>query len=220
MGRDGAAPGLTPSNAHRARALAPVGAVAHIPLPSLRRSRSMKPTRVLVLALALCALPLLAAEDVGAPPAVGAPAPDFRLQDQTGRWRTLHDYAGQWVVLYFYPKDGTPGCTKQVCKFRDEIVRVRAAGAEVLGVSVDDVASHEKFAKEHQVPFPLLADPDKATAKAYGVLTSKFGFTLARRDTFVIDPQGKIAKHYQDVDPEKNVEQVIQDLASLKAEAS
>ena len=171
----------------------------------------------LLLALGIALTPLsLAASDAAAPPAVGTPAPDFRLQDQDGKWHTLDEYAGRWVVLYFYPKDGTPGCTKQVCKYRDEIARVRAAGAEVLGVSVDDVASHEKFAKEHDVPFPLLADSDKSTAKAYGVLTSKFGFTFARRDTFVIDPHGKVAKFYQDVDPEKNVEQVLQDLTRLK----
>ena len=173
--------------------------------------------RLLAFACAFGALPLFAAEETPAPPSVGTTAPDFRLQDQNGKWHTLDEYAGKWVVLYFYPKDGTPGCTKEVCKYRDEIEKVRAAGAEVLGVSVDDVASHEKFAKEHNVPFPLLADSDNSTAKAYGVLTSKFGFTFARRDTFVIDPQGKVAKYYQDVDPEKNVEQVIQDLSSLKA---
>jgi peroxiredoxin Q/BCP len=172
--------------------------------------------RLFVFACAFTALPLSAA-DVAPPPSVGAPAPEFRLQDQNGKWHTLDEYAGKWVVLYFYPKDGTPGCTKQVCKYRDEIEKVRAAGAEVLGVSVDDVESHEKFAKEHNVPFPLLADSDKSTAKAYGVLTSKFGFTFARRDTFVIDPQGKVARYYQDVDPEKNVEQVLSDLSSLKA---
>jgi len=172
-----------------------------------------------LLALAF-ALPAFAADDVAPVPAVGAAAPAFKLQDQKGEWHSLDQYAGQWLVLYFYPKDGTPGCTREACKFRDEIERVRAAGALVVGVSVDDVASHEKFAKENRVPFTLLADSDKSTAKAYGVLTSKFGFTFARRDTFVIDPQGKVAKHYPDVDPEKNVEQVIADLAGLKAAAA
>jgi peroxiredoxin Q/BCP len=161
-----------------------------------------------------------AVADAGPAPAAGTPAPDFKLQDQHGAWHTKGQYAGKWLVLYFYPKDGTPGCTKQVCAFRDEITKVRAAGAEVVGVSVDAVASHEKFAKEHNVPFPLLADVDKNTAKAYGVLTSKLGVEYARRDTFVIDPQGKIAKHYQDVDPEENVTQVLDDLASLKAAAA
>ena len=167
----------------------------------------------LVLALVL---PVGAAADTGSTPVAGTAAPAFRMQDQHGAWHTLDQYAGKWLVLYFYPKDGTPGCTKQVCAFRDEITKVRAAGAEVIGVSVDAVASHEKFAKEHNVPFPLLADVDKTAAKAYGVLTSKSGFEYARRDTFVIDPHGKVAKHYPDVDPERNVAQVLEDLASLK----
>lgn len=164
---------------------------------------------VLFVALTACAV-----EDVPPPPAVGAAAPAFALQDQTGAERSLAQYAGKWLILYFYPKDQTPGCTKQVCAFRDSIDKVRAAGAEVVGVSVDDVASHEEFAAEHQVPFPLLADVDKKMARAYGVLTSKLGFQYARRDTFLIDPQGRIAKHYENVDPEANVGQVIADLAA------
>jgi len=157
------------------------------------------------------------AGEVGPPPAVGAAAPAFALPDQNGAMHRLGDYAGKWLVVYFYPKDGTPGCTKEVCAFRDDITRVRKAGAEVVGVSVDDVASHTKFAEEHQVPFPLLADVDKSMSRAYGVLTSKFGFPVARRDTFLIDPQGKVAKHYPDVDPVQNVGQVLQDLERLGA---
>jgi peroxiredoxin Q/BCP len=160
------------------------------------------------------------AEDAAPGPAVGTPAPAFKLQDQGGAWHTLDAYAGKWLVVYFYPKDGTPGCTKEVCAFRDEISAVRRAGAEVVGVSVDDVASHKGFAEEHKVPFALLADVQKSTAKAYGVLTSRGGYEYARRDTFVIDPQGRIAKHYTDVDPEQNVKQVLQDLAQLKATAA
>ena len=144
----------------------------------------------------------------------GDPAPDLSAETQTGQPISLAEFRGtSVVVLYFYPKDGTPGCTKQVCAFRDEITKVREAGAEVVGVSVDAVASHEKFAKEHNVPFPLLADVDKKTAKAYGVLTSRLGFEYARRDTFVIDRDGTIVKHYADVDPEQNVDQVLADLA-------
>jgi peroxiredoxin Q/BCP len=169
----------------------------------------------LVLLTLLLASPARA--DEAPPPAVGSPAPAFSLKDQNGTTRTLASYAGKWLVLYFYPKDGTPGCTKQVCAFRDSIDKVRKAGAQVVGVSVDDVASHRKFAEEHQVPFPLLADSDKSTAKAYGVLTSRLGMQYARRDTFVIDPRGRIAKHYPNVDPEKNVAQVVADLAQLTA---
>ena len=157
------------------------------------------------------------ADDVPPPPAVGAAAPAFSLPDQNGVTRSLASYAGKWLVLYFYPKDGTPGCTKEVCAFRDSIARVRAAGAEVVGVSLDDVDSHKKFAEQHQVPFPLLADADQSVSRAYGVLTSKLGFHYARRDTFVIDPGGQVAKHYADVDPEKNVGQVLADLAQLGA---
>ena len=179
----------------------------------------MKPAAVvLVLALALV-LPGCAGEAGGTPPAAGTPAPAFTLPDQNGVQRSLADYAGKWLIVYFYPKDDTPGCTKQVCAFRDSIDKVRAAGAEVLGVSVDDVDSHRKFAEKYQVPFPLLADADKSVARAYGVLTSTLGFQYARRDTFLIDPQGRIAKHYPDVDPEANVGQVLEDLAALRASA-
>jgi len=156
-----------------------------------------------------------------APPSVGSAAPSFDLRDQNGAQHTLASYAGKWLVVYFYPKDGTPGCTKEVCAFRDSIAKVRAAGAEVVGVSVDDIESHKKFAEEHRVPFPLLADVDKQMSSSYGVLTSWFGlFKYSRRDTFVIDPQGKIAKHYPDVDPEQNVTQVVADLAQLTSGAA
>ena len=94
-------------------------------------------------------------------PAVGSAAPAFKLQDQTGKWHTLSDYKGKWVVLYFYPKDNTPGCTTQACEFRDNIFAYREAGAVILGVSVDDVASHKAFSDEHGLPFPILADSGK-----------------------------------------------------------
>ncbi len=149
-------------------------------------------------------------------PQVGQPAPDFRLQDQNGKWHTPADHRGRWLVLYFYPKDFTPGCTTEVCTFRDDIAKLRQAGADVLGVSLDDVKSHAEFAAKYHVPFPLLSDADSRTAQAYGVLTSKAGFKYARRTTFLIDPQGKIAKIYQDVDPEKNSAQVLADLNTLK----
>ena len=119
--------------------------------------------------------------------------------------------------MYFYPKDFTPGCTTEVCTFRDDIAKLRKAGAEVVGVSLDDVKSHAEFAKKYHVPFPLLADADRKVATDYGVLTSHLGLHYAKRTTFLIDPQGKIAKIYPDVDPEKNSAQVLSDLAALKA---
>ncbi|MBM4226016.1 MAG: peroxiredoxin, partial [Gammaproteobacteria bacterium] len=115
---------------------------------------------------------------------VGKAAPEFRLQDQTGAWRSLADYRGKWVVLYFYPKDNTPGCTTQACEFRDEIFAFRRANAVILGISVDNVDSKEAFAKEHSLPFPVLSDASTETTKAYGSLTSypQFKmFSIARR---------------------------------------
>lgn len=171
----------------------------------------------LLLLLLLAPLPLLAAET--APPQDGQAAPDFRLQDQHGQWHTLADHKGRWLVLYFYPKDFTPGCTTEVCTFRDDIIALHKAGAEVLGVSLDDVKSHAAFAEKYHVPFPLLSDATQATAKAYGVLTSHMGVNYARRETFLIDPQGRIAKHYPDVDPKENSKQVLADLAALQRNA-
>jgi len=176
---------------------------------------------LLVLMLAsLFAGPLaIAAESNDAGPADGQAAPEFRLQDQKGEWHTLGQYSGTWVVLYFYPKDFTPGCTKQVCTFRDDVIALKKAGAQVLGVSLDDVKSHAEFAEKYHVPFPLLSDNKQVTAKDYGVLTTKMGMTYAKRETFLIDPQGKVARHYRDVDPEKNSKQVMADLATLNKSA-
>jgi len=172
---------------------------------------------VLVLA-AFLAAPVAAAEPApaAAGPTDGEVAPDFKLEDQHGKWHTLADHKDQWIVLYFYPKDFTPGCTKEVCTFRDDVIALRKAGAEVLGVSLDDVKSHAEFAEKYHVPFPLLSDSKQVTAKAYGVLTSKMGMTYTRRETFLIAPDGRIAKHYKDVDPEQNSKQVLADLAVLK----
>lgn len=150
-------------------------------------------------------------------PALGSPAPDFKLQDQHGEWRTLADFRGKWVALYFYPKDLTPGCTTQACEFRDNVFAFRDAGAVIVGVSVDDVGSHKKFAEKHSLPFTLLADPTKQTAKKYGVLKSYLGtMELARRDTFLIDPQGRIVKHYVDVDPKGHSQLVLKDIKEMQ----
>ena len=156
-----------------------------------------------------------------AAPQDGQAAPEFKLQDQGGKWHTLGEYHGKWVVLYFYPKDFTPGCTTEVCTFRDDVLKLHKAGAEVLGVSLDDVDSHAKFAEKYHVPFPLLADSKQSVAKDYGVLTysEKMKLSYAKRETFLIDPSGKIAKHYADVDPKENSAQVLADLDALKHKA-
>jgi thioredoxin-dependent peroxiredoxin len=144
---------------------------------------------------------------------LGSPAPEFKLQDQSGKWHQLKDYRGKWVVLYFYAKDMTPGCTTQACEFRDNIFAFRDAGAVVLGISVDDVDSHKKFAAKHSLPFPLLADPEREITKRYDVM-SFTGF--AKRETFLIDPQGRLVKHYLDVDPKGHSQIVLEDLKTLQ----
>jgi peroxiredoxin Q/BCP len=151
-------------------------------------------------------------------PQVGEMAPAISLQDQTGKTINLSDYQGKWVVLYFYPKDQTPGCTTQACEFRDNIFEFRRADAQILGVSGDDVASHKTFAEMHGLPFPLLADATKATATRYGVLARMGGNAIASRQTFLIDPAGKIVKHYS-VGPNDLVghsKTVLADIAALK----
>jgi thioredoxin-dependent peroxiredoxin len=153
-------------------------------------------------------------------PDVGAQAPAFKLQDQTGKWHSLSDYKGKWVVLYFYPKDNTPGCTTQACEFRDNIFAYREIGAVILGVSVDDVASHKAFSEQHSLPFPILADSEKSTATAYGTLTTYKDMVLSQRDTFIIDPEGRIAKHYVKVDPKGHSEIVLADIKRLSASST
>ncbi len=157
----------------------------------------------------------------GVTPEVGKPAPAFKLQDQAGKWHSLADYKGKWVALYFYPKDDTPGCTTQACGFRDNIFAFNKEGAVILGISVDDMASHKEFAEKHSLPFTILADSDKAVTKSYGVLKTYMGvMEMARRDTFIIDPQGRVAKHYESVKPEGHSELVLADIKALKAAAA
>jgi peroxiredoxin Q/BCP len=174
--------------------------------------------RQLIRIVAIIVISSLTAPAFAADLADGQPAPEFKLQDQTGKWHTLADHRGQWLVMYFYPKDDTPGCTAQACLFRDHVFKIRAAGAEVLGVSLDDVGSHKAFAEKYQLPFPLLADVTHDTARAYGVLTKHGDTEYAKRETFVIDPQGKVAKHYIGVDPKKNATEVLADLQTLQAD--
>lgn len=148
---------------------------------------------------------------------VGSPAPEFELADQTGQLHSLEDYRNQWVVLYFYPKDETPGCTTEACEFRDNIFAFRDLNAQILGVSLDDVESHKAFAENHSLPFPLLADTEGEASTAYGVKTRMFGMTVAKRQTFVIGPDGSIVKHYGKVKPDEHSEQVLADLKELGA---
>ncbi|MDX1508008.1 MAG: peroxiredoxin [Woeseiaceae bacterium] len=151
-------------------------------------------------------------------PAVGEPAPEFELPDQDGQLHSLEDYRDSWVVLYFYPKDETPGCTTEACEFRDNIFAFRKLNAQILGVSLDDVESHKAFAENYSLPFPLLADTNGAAADAYGVKTKMMGFTVAKRQTFLINPEGVIAKHYEKVKPATHSQEVLADLEALASE--
>jgi peroxiredoxin Q/BCP len=180
-----------------------------------------KGTRIGSLIALYCACLVSAAAAGAAAPEVGSAAPAFHLQDQAGAWHDLNEYRGKWVVLYFYPKDDTPGCTTQACEFRDNIFAFNKVGAVILGISVDDVASHKQFAQEHRLPFTLLADSTKETAKAYGVLRSVLGLMeIAGRETFIIDPQVRIAKHYASVDPKGHSQMVLADLKALQAKTA
>lgn len=165
----------------------------------------------------LGALALAFTAPVAAAVEVGEAAPGFRLQDQNGEWHSLEDYRGQWVAMYFYPKDDTPGCTTEACAFRDDIFKFKKMGVKILGVSLDDVASHQVFAEKYSLPFTLLSDADAETAKAYGVLRRIGMSKMAARQTFLIDPEGRIARHYARVNPDTHSVQVLTDLAALTA---
>jgi len=152
-------------------------------------------------------------------PAVGTDAPSFNLQDQNGEWHALEDYRGQWLAIYFYPRDDTPGCTTEACNFRDNIYAFKAIGATVVGISVDDVESHKEFSDKYKLPFTILADEDGKTAKTYGVLKDYKLLKLASRQSFLVNPEGKIVKHYADVDPDEHTDQVLADIKGLMGDS-
>ena len=143
-------------------------------------------------------------------------APEFELRDQHGEIRRLTDSRGCWTVLYFYPRDDTPGCTREACSFRDSIETLWNLEVELFGVSTDSVESHVAFARKYDLPFPLLSDPDGATAKAYGAYRNLGVLRFARRQTFLVDPTGRIARIYRSVDARRHGAQVIADLKALR----
>ncbi len=148
-------------------------------------------------------------------PWAGEAAPDFDLPDQNGARHTLAKFAGKWLVLYFYPKDDTPGCTQEACAFRDDLHKLTALGAQVVGISVDDRASHAGFAQKYHLPFLLLADSSGAVAARYGALVNLGFIKFAKRYTFLIDPHGRIAKVYQNVETSRHSTEIIEDLKQL-----
>jgi len=146
-------------------------------------------------------------------------APDFSLKDSDGRLHSLKDYAGKWIVLYFYPKDDTPGCTVEACSLRDARDDIAELGAEVIGISMDDAASHEAFKAKHLLNFTLLSDPDRTTIDVYGAWGKKmFGKEGILRRTFIIDPKGTVVKVYGRVTPLGHGEQVVEELKRLQAQ--
>ncbi len=144
---------------------------------------------------------------------VGETAPNFALMGNDGKMHHLNDFRGQYVVLYFYPKDETPGCTTEACNFRNDLTTIEKQGAKVIGVSVQTVKSHKAFTKKYGLNFLLLADPHKKVVRLYGVYNAKW--QMANRVTFIINPEGKIVKIYPRVDPKVHAEQVIAELHKL-----
>ena len=177
----------------------------------------MKWLAVIAALIVLAALFVARAARSGELPQVGKPAPDFNLPDQNGKQHALQDYRGKWLVLYFYPKDDTPGCTEEACAFRDDLHQITALGAQVVGVSVDDTDSHAEFAKKYHLPFPLLSDKTTETADRYGALMNLYIIKFARRYTFLIDPQGNVNKVYLSVETSRHSKQIIDDLKKLTA---
>lgn len=147
---------------------------------------------------------------------VGDTAPGFELTDQQAQKHRLEDYHGQWLVLYFYPKDDTPGCTKEACSLRDEFAAFRQLDVAVLGVSLDDTASHAAFAKKYHLPFPLLSDVDGSVAKSYGSLGGFGPIRYAKRHTFIIDPGGRVARVWRKVSPATHGTELLEALSALR----
>mgnify|MGYP001002713708 FL=1 len=147
---------------------------------------------------------------------VGSKAPNFNLSDQNSIQHQLSDYEGSWVILYFYPKDDTPGCTTQACDFRDAVKRIIASKSNVFGVSLDSVESHKRFADKNNLPFSLLSDESGEVSEAYDSLNNFMSFKSAKRNTFIIDPDGKVAKIYLSVKPSTHSQMVLDDLNQLQ----
>ncbi|MNJ94632.1 putative peroxiredoxin bcp [compost metagenome] len=164
----------------------------------------------IVLTMMLLGFPLAKAANVK----VNDPAPLFKATTQDGKPFDLASRKGQWTVLYFYPKAGTPGCTKQACAFRDNIEKIRAEGAEVYGISADTVAEQAAFHKEHRLTFTLLADPEDKIIEMYG--TKMPMVKMSKRWTFMVDPELKIRSIAKDVDPVMDAERVAKEIADLK----
>jgi len=146
----------------------------------------------------------------------GSKAPGFSLPDQAGKTHNLKDYQGKWVVMYFYPKDDTPGCTVEAKSFRDNKQKFDQLNTVILGVSVDSVESHKSFADDMKLNFTLLSDEQKTTSKAYGVLNNLVVLSYSSRQTFILDPLGMVAHHFDDVDPDTHTQETLEKLIEIQ----
>lgn len=164
----------------------------------------------------LLVLLLITSSSVLANLEVGDKAPNFILNDQNNEAHQLSDYEGRWVILYFYPKDDTPGCTTQACDFRDAVKRIIASRSVVFGLSLDSVESHKRFSDKNNLPFSLLSDEEGVAAKSYDSLNNFMGYKSAKRNTFIINPQGFLSKIYLSVDPKTHSQMVLNDLSLLQ----
>jgi thioredoxin-dependent peroxiredoxin len=171
---------------------------------------------ILSVIIGLGTLNVMAAAETQQQPDVGKPAPDFSLTTGDGSQVSLKDYRGKWVVLYFYPKDFTSGCTLEARNFQRDLAKYEDSEAVILGVSVDTAQSHKDFCTKEGLNFKLLADPDGKVSTEYGSVMDYKGSKLAARNTFIINPKGEIAKVYTGVKPADHSEQVLKDLAELK----
>lgn len=148
---------------------------------------------------------------------IGDSAPGFKLNDTKGKSHALSDYSGQYLVLYFYPKNDTPKCTEEACHFRDDMAQLEKLGAKIIGITVDSSESNDFFAKKYHLQFPLLADKDGNVADSYNALTNLVVTKIAKRHTFLINPTGHIEQIYRNVDVSKHSQQIINDLKSLQS---
>ena len=171
---------------------------------------------VALLGVAVLVITLAGIVRAAEPPAVGVMAPDFKLTSQEGKPVSLHDFKGKWVVLYFYPKDFTNGCTIEAHGFQTDIAKYQAKKATVVGVSVDSADSHKDFCAKEGLNFKLLADVDAKVSEQYGSTMDYNGKTYSARNTFIIDPKGKIAKVFVKVNPAVHSDEVLAALAELK----
>lgn len=171
---------------------------------------------ILAVIIIIFLVPRLISGSRAAVPTPGSLAPDFSLPSQQGTPVSLKDFRGQWIVLYFYPKDQTPGCTREAHNFQADQSKYAARHAVVLGVSVDSIDSHKKFCAKEGLNFKLLADSEGKVSQAYGSLTNLAVVKFAKRNTFLIDPAGNLAKAYTSVDPAKHSEEVLAALDQLQ----